>query len=297
MKIKKIFKFTVSLIICILVILIFFMIMFDSQVITTESINIKELTDNRDSITIPVIMYHSIYSNSNKQNKYIITPHALENDIIYLQKNGYKTVFLIDIINYVKKGTKLPDKPILLTFDDGYYNNYLNAFPLFKKYNECGTISVIGSETEKYTKTIDTHESYANLNWAHIDEMQKSGYVEFLNHSYDMHSLNNGRKGSERKYNESNEEYRRIFTEDATKTQDLFYKNLGFKPVAYTYPFGRISKDSYKCIIDMGFLASLDACDGKFTAKKFDDSCLYRIPRYIRSDTITLKNIIEKHFA
>ena len=291
---KKIFL-SIGLLFLSLAIIIF--VGFDTSIITTESINIKNIKDERAEITIPIIMYHSINSNPAKSNKYVITPQELERDIVYLKEHGYTTVFIEDIINYVRNGEKLPQKPIALTFDDGFYNNYLNAYPLIKKYNEKAIISVIGAETEKFSKTVDTNENYASLSWENIKEMNESGYIEFLNHSYNMHSLNNGRKGTKKNKNEITEEYQKIFTSDAEKTQRLFEENIGIRPICYTYPFGAISEESYKCIIDIGFLASLDACDGKFTAKKFDEGCLYRIPRYIRTDKITLENIIEGHFT
>ena len=63
-------------------------------------------------------MYHSILKDPQRTGDYVISPEQLEKDLIYLQNHGYTTVLLADLIAYVHEGTPLPDKPIVLTFDD-----------------------------------------------------------------------------------------------------------------------------------------------------------------------------------
>ena len=84
-------------------------------------------------IRMPVLMYHSINSKESKAGDYVITPAALRGDLEWLKQNGYQTVVVQDLLDYVEEGTPLPEKPVMITFDDGYYNNYLNAFPLDRK--------------------------------------------------------------------------------------------------------------------------------------------------------------------
>ncbi len=83
-----------------------------------------------EEIELPIIMYHSMLKDGS--GKYIISPDTFEEDLQYLKDNGYTAIHMQDLLNYVNKGTALPEKPIMLTFDDGYYNNYLYAFPLAK---------------------------------------------------------------------------------------------------------------------------------------------------------------------
>lgn len=49
-----------------------------------------------------------------------------------MKDNGYTTIYMQDLLDYINKQVPLPEKPIMLTFDDGYYNNYLYAYPLAK---------------------------------------------------------------------------------------------------------------------------------------------------------------------
>ena len=65
----------------------------------------------------------------------MLSPAQFESDLKYLKENGYHTVVVQDLIDYVEKGVPLPEKPVMLTFDDGYYNNYYYAFPLLEEYD------------------------------------------------------------------------------------------------------------------------------------------------------------------
>lgn len=83
-------------------------------------------------VRLPVLMYHGVHSDPKKAGDYVITPQALEEDLLYLQRQGCTTVVMSDLIAYVQQGAPLPEKPVMITFDDGYYNNYLNAYPLLQ---------------------------------------------------------------------------------------------------------------------------------------------------------------------
>ena len=155
---------------------------------------VKETTADTDSVKLPVIMYHSLLKDEKLQNDYTVSPTLFENDLKYLSENGYTTVVVKDLTDYVYGKKSLPEKCIMLTFDDGYYNNYYYALPLLKKYNCKAVISPIASVSEKFTETKDISVTYGHITFDDMKEMSDSGYVEIQNHSYDMHSLKS-RKG------------------------------------------------------------------------------------------------------
>ena len=76
-----------------------------------------------DPVLLPIIMYHEV--KPNKSGKDAIQPWEFEADLKWLADNGYTTIVMADLIAYVRDGTPLPEKPIILSFDDGYYNNYV----------------------------------------------------------------------------------------------------------------------------------------------------------------------------
>ncbi len=138
-------------------------------------------------IYVPIIMYHNV--KSTQLGKDTITQSEFESDLKYLSENNYNTITMTQLINYVYSDEELPPNPIILTFDDGLLNTYLNVFPLLKKYNMKIVLSIIGLSSEKFSNTVDININYSHVTWDQIKEMDESGLVEIQNHSYDMHNI------------------------------------------------------------------------------------------------------------
>ncbi|MEG1942377.1 MAG: polysaccharide deacetylase family protein [Angelakisella sp.] len=250
-----------------------------------------------EPVKMVILMYHSVNSRESRSGDYVITPAALRRDLAYLQKEGYSTINMTELISFVHEGTPLPKKPVMLTFDDGYYNNYLNAFPLLKEYNAKAVISIIGAETDKYSAIDENNQNYSHLTWEQIKEMQESGLVEFQNHGYNMHKQNGERVGATCMKGECAADYRKALTDDIEKLQTRYTEMTGRTPNTYTYPFGRVSRESYPVITKLGFAASLDVQSRLYLAIPGDERCLYRIPRYNRTAATTAQAIMEKAFV
>lgn len=234
-----------------------------------------------DRIDLPIIMYHGLLKEEKRQGQFIISPNLFEQDLRYLQENGYTTVVIADLIAYVQDGKPLPEKPVMLTFDDGYYNNYLYAFPLLKQYNCKMVLSPIGRYTDEYTQNKDTHANYAHCSWDALREMMASGLVEFQNHSYNLHSIDSGRKGAKKKAVESLVDYRTLLVEDVMKMQTRMREETGYTPTAFVYPFGAVSSESLPILKELGFQATL-ICESHINAITRDPECLYGLGRYRR---------------
>lgn len=230
---------------------------------------------------VPVIMYHSILKDSSLQGRYVVSPAQLESDLKYLSENGYTSITVADLIAYVEDGIALPDKPVMLTFDDGYYNNYLYAYPLMQKYGFKMVLSVIGKFSEDFSETADENAYYSHCTWDQLREMELSGYVEVQNHSFDMHSTDKGRNGTKKNSWESIENYKEILSKDILKCQNYLVEQAGITPTAFTYPFGAISSESVDILKELGFKASF-SCENKMNLITRDPDCLFGIDRFIR---------------
>lgn len=238
-------------------------------------------SDN-NGIFVPIIMYHSVRKDESQWGRYVISPLQLEKDIIYLKQQGYTAVFVNDLIRYVNYDEKLPEKPCIITFDDGTYNNLTYVMPLLEKYDFKATISVVGSYTMAASESGEKpNPAYTYLRWEDINSMRKSGKVEFCNHSYDMHNFE-VRKGSSQLKGESYDDYRKAFLNDTFKTQNLLYENCGFKPNVYTYPFGSSCENGRRLVKNAGFEASLGVEERPNYINKKDSDCLYDLHRYNR---------------
>lgn len=249
-------------------------------------------TNTENGIDVPIIMYHSVLKSAKKQTKYIVTPAQLESDMLWLKSNGYTTVFIGDLIDYVYNGTPLPSKPVVLTFDDGYYNNLTYLYPLLKKHSMKAVISVIGIYSEEYSRTLDLNPSYAHLTWDNINELYGSGLVEILNHSYNMHRTDT-RKGCRILTGEGYNDYKLTLEQDILKTQELLSTHCNITPVAYTYPFGYTCNESEEILKELGFKATL-SCYERINKITRDKSCLYMLKRFNRDSTFSTERFMAK---
>ena len=93
----------------------------------------------------------------------------------YLVRAGYQPISLRDLFYHLTLGDPLPEKPIILTFDDGYEDNYTNAYPLLKKYGFVGTFFIV-------TEPVDKRRA-GYMSWAQI-EIMNTGGMEIGAHSY-----------------------------------------------------------------------------------------------------------------
>ncbi len=234
---------------------------------------------NEEEKTLPVVMYHAALKDSSRSGKFVVTPDQFEKDMRYLLEQGYQTVNIADLIAYVDNQADLPEKPIMITFDDGYYNNYLYIFPIIKELNIKIVLSPIAKYSQLYTEKGEHNAYYTHITWPMAQEMVQSGLVELQNHSYDMHASNGKRNGARKMKGESTQQYQEALRTDLKRADDLLRANTGSAPTAFTYPFGSVSYDSYPVIKELGYRASLSCESGINTIRRGDPECLYMLKR------------------
>ncbi len=93
------------------------------------------------AVGVPVLNYHRI--DSGIRHSLVVPPEEFKKQMQYLHNEGYHSITLDELYDYVTKGTELPDKPVLITFDDGYIDNYQHAMPILKEYNMKATLFMI----------------------------------------------------------------------------------------------------------------------------------------------------------
>ena len=217
------------------------------------------------SIRLPVVMYHHLMKDQSRLGDYIISPAQFEEDLLYIQKCGYTTISVFELMDHQFNGASLPEKPILITFDDGNESVYAYAYPLLKKYNMKAVVSIIGKHTDFYSEPETPNDvSYANLTWDQLREMKQSGVFEIGNHTYNMHE--DGTKGTRYgiriKKGESPEDYRKAILEDVGGLSIEMNEQLGESPTIFAYPFGALCKESKPLLTEIGFQVIL-TCEEK----------------------------------
>lgn len=204
---------------------------------------------------IPILMYHHL--DEQVQNALTVGPAIFERQMQLLKDEGYTTITDHDLELFYQGKKLLPDKPVMITFDDGYQSNYQYAFPVLKKLQMKATIFLITDTIEHPEK----HDSpYPKLSWDQVEEMSASGLISFQSHTDDMHQSIEGQRnkgvilGPVNK--ETIQQYERRVLTDLVLSKNLIEKHTGKPVISFSYPFGSYSSESEKLVIQAGFQIS-----------------------------------------
>lgn len=270
------------------VIALLFLVIFSFTLAVSCENESATAVNTNEAVELPVIMYHHITESESKTGKYTVHKKEFERDLEYIKSKGYTTVTVKDLIAFADRTADLPDKPIMITFDDGFESFYKIAYPLLNDYKMKAVVSVIGSVTEKYSETEDHNINYSNLNWEEISELHNSGLVEIQNHSYDMHkSDTKNRKGISKLHSESEEAYKGALSSDLNRLQQLLYENCGFRPTAVAYPYGAFSNSTLSIIKECGFRCTFLCEERVNIIIRGNSDSLYGLGRYNRESGIS----------
>ena len=248
-----------------------------------------------EHVKVPIVMYHSVLKDSSKDGTYVVSPSEFENDLVYLLENGYTTIFLQDLVDYVYRGNTPPEKPVVITFDDGYLNNLTYVLPILQKYQAKAEINIVGSYSQRFSETPDPKPNYAHLTWEDIKALRDSGCFEIGNHTYDMHRQTK-RRGCAKNKGEDTESYQAALRADLTKTQELLRENCGITPTVFAYPYGYISEESIQVLKEMGFTVAL-TCYEKPNYITRNPEKLYALNRYNRPSGVSTEQFMKKLLA
>lgn len=175
--------------------------------------------------TLYILMYHHFVEGSGEGlNNWTLTRDRFREDLQWLADHGYTTV----LPSQLAAGEPLPERAVMLTFDDGYASNYQIAYPLLQEFNDRAVISMIVHHT--------VDESPDFLTWDMCREMAQSGLVEFGSHTYENHASENG---IQREKGEKKEDYQTRMFPDLQSSIDLIEENVGVKVQFFAYPHGK----------------------------------------------------------
>lgn len=163
---------------------------------------------------VSVLMYHMI--GDEQGNAAIMTEANLRIQMNYLRDHGYHPITMQELYDYITKGAPLPEKPVCITFDDGYLDSYTIVYPLMKEYGFPWTLFLI---------TDDVGKPYNRMTWDQLKEMANSHAVTIASHTLSHPKLHNlaTRAEKEKEIVEANK---------ALKYQ------LGIDNVWLAYPYG-----------------------------------------------------------
>jgi len=201
-----------------------------------------------------VLMYHSIgeHTGIKKQDKWIVTPKDFERQMKWFYDNDWQSFTISELVSM----DKIPYKSLAITFDDGFEDNYTNAFSILKKYNFKATIYLVPNMEQNSwegTKKLLKNEQ--------ILEMQQSSLIEFGSHTLshaNLLTINNS-----------------LLVNELQKSKDEIEKITLKECKAFAYPYGKFNENTIKVVKDAGYTSAVtvkrgfyEANDDKFTIKR-----------------------------
>ena len=247
-----------------------------------------------ESVKLPIVMYHDVMKAS--KGRYIVSPAQLESDVSALLDAGYTFVSPREVILYAEGKAALPEKPVMLTFDDGHYNNAYYGLPVFEKYDAKATFCVVGEYADRYSESVKSERdnpNYSCLTWDEISELAKGRLVNFASHSYDMHALK-GRHGIMPKSGESDEAYVAALKTDTEKLQTRMEMFAGGRSEVYAYPFGLYTPLSRQTLEDLGYKMFLTCNEHVSTVRYGDTDSIKELGRFNREGAYSTDKIMRK---
>ncbi|MCK4437351.1 polysaccharide deacetylase family protein [bacterium] len=199
-------------------------------------------------VGIPVFMYHKVSPNrGRKAEKLRVTPKKFDWQMRYLFANGYRTISTAQLVDFCQGKGSLPKRRIIISFDDGYEDNFTQAFPILKKYGFRAIIFLvtdyIGSDScwdEKGPEQL--------LNWAEIEEMSQAG-MEFGSHSHTHRLLPSLPK----------EEIRL----EVERSKSVLESKLGEPIEFFSYPWGKLNEEVKEIVEGCGYRGAFSTLPGK----------------------------------
>ena len=173
----------------------------------------------RTATGIPVLNYHQVEPKDG--NPLTLWPEQFEAQMEYLAAEGYTTITIDEMMDALENGTSLPEKSVIITFDDGYADNYEYAYPILKKYGFKATIFLIYDFT-------NTYPNY--LTWDQVAEMKASGLIHFESHTMTHANLAELTSVDELRH-------------EIADSHDLLSEKLGYDMHYIAYPGGRVNAE------------------------------------------------------
>lgn len=218
------------------------------------SVNASAAATPKNRQWVPVLMYHHVMPHPN--NNIAVTPEAFEKEMAWLEDNGYHPVSIAQFTAFEQTGAKLPDKPVLITLDDGRMNQLTYAVPILRKHGFTATFFVV-------KKWVDSSSS----SFMHADELRKLADEGFdvESHTAD-HIMMRRLKTPSGAWETYEQQKARLWY--TTNGMRLWLTEITGKPVtALAYPGGAYNTFSARLLADAGYTTAF-TCDSGLNAYK-----------------------------
>jgi len=215
----------------------------------------RDTAEPPPAVFVPVLLYHALAQElPDDPYNLFVTPGRFDEHIQALLDAGYTFISFGELWDFHANGEPLPDKPVIMTFDDGYIDNYTLAWPIIKRYGIKAAIFLADA-------TIGDGE---HLTWEQMREMEATGLVEIYSHGLVHH------------------DYAAlpidIAVAEVLEAYENILRNLGrLRTIAFAYPYGSSSDELRAALLDAGFDMQVLTGGGLFDAVNGDYTAINRL--------------------
>lgn len=200
------------------------------------------IPDPSVAVRLPILMYHHVKEpaagDSELTRGLSVGPAAFETQMIYLQQQGYHSVNMRQLFEALYYGKPLPDKAVMLTFDDGYADNYAVAAPILRKYGFTGTFYIV----------TDLVGAEGYMNWDQVRDLETMG-MEIGSHTAshpDLTLLSIDR-----------------LQQELAGSAAVLGQQIGHPVYWFCYPAGAFDKNVLEQVWGAGYLTALTTLPGE----------------------------------
>lgn len=262
-----------------------------------EVADMYRMTHGGGGQPLPILMYHHFAGESKSGT--VVTPERFREQMTALREAGYEAVNVPQVIGFVREGTPLPEKPVLITMDDGYGSNLTVAAPILEETGMCATVFVIGiNEGEEY------YVHSGEPMWQHRFAFEEAapwvekGIIDVQSHTFDMHQLESygysGRDGVRRIPGESDSEYRSALLADAEAFRQRREGRVATELLALAYPFGYYDPEADKVMKEAGYQLTVTIDERINWLHAGDEECLRMMGRFNVTDGASGEELVDR---
>lgn len=249
-------------------------------------------SEEKQEISLPIVMYHHVSKRSSTWNDYVVSIDEFRSDMEYLKSRGWQSISVEELLSWQRGEFDMPEKPMMISFDDGFASVVEYAEPIMKELGFKGVVAVIGSVCDRYSESGEYDPEWSDLSWEAASEMVDRGVLEVQCHTWDLHSMNNP-LGCGKRWGENVADYRRRLSSDLSRFISACEEHGIKMTFSIAYPFGTYDENTTEIIKDMDFKAAF-TCTEKINHLTGNADELYDLCRFNRPHGISSENFFKK---
>ncbi len=263
----------------------------------TEKTEPPIVNEPRPSVTVPILMFHDVKTVAG--GEWSMSADNFRNTLQFLKDNGYTIVSFDSLVDYVDKKSDIPEKPVCITLDDGYFSNYRNVLPIVTEMKVPVTVFMTCKTMREAGKIPPADENIlCKMSAAELEIMQASPYVDIQSHTYDLHGLNTSYSEIERDFSlplphETEQQFKEIYAKDCRAADEFLAKIGERKHKVLSYPGGKYHEWTEQVLREQNYRVTVTSDDGRVnTVRRGDPDSLYLLGRMNVNDATAKETLL-----